>query len=175
MPLTLSARLAFEQNYGGIDGDSASSAELYCLLSSLADVPIAQNIAVTGSVDQFGNIQAIGGVNEKIEGFFSYCQERGLTGEQGVMIPVQNVQHLMRDHHVVEAIRKKQFHIWTVKTIDEGIELLTGVPAGVCRADGTYPENSVHGRAMRKLKKWIDKNAELVQGKIDNVSKEKKS
>ena len=175
MPLTLSARLAFEQNYGGIDGDSASSAELYCLLSSLADVPIAQNIAVTGSVDQFGNIQAIGGVNEKIEGFFSYCQERGLTGEQGVMIPVQNVQHLMLEHHVVEAIRKKQFHIWTVKTIDEGIELLTGVPAGVCRADGTYPENSVHGRAMRKLKKWIDKTAELAQGKIDNVSKEKKS
>ena len=91
------------------------------------------------------------------------------------MIPEQNVQHLMLDHQVVEAIRKKQFHIWTVKTIDEGIELLTGVPAGVCRADGTYPENSVHGRAMRKLRKWIDKTAELAQGKIDNVSKEKKS
>ena len=122
-PLTLSARLAFEQNYGGIDGDSASSTELYCLLSSLAEVPIAQNIAVTGSVDQFGNIQPIGGVNEKIEGFFSYCLERGLTGTQGVMIPWQNERHLMLNHDVVEAIRKKQFHVWSVKTIDEGITL----------------------------------------------------
>lgn len=175
MPLTLSARLAFEQNYGGIEGDSASSTELYCLLSSLADAPIAQNIAVTGSVDQFGNVQPIGGVNEKIEGFFSYCQERGLTGEQGVMIPEQNVRHLMLDHEVVEAVRKKQFHIWTVKNIDEGIELLTGLPAGTRKADGSYPEDSVHGRAMRKLKKWIDKSAELAQGKSESVKKEKRS
>ena len=175
MPLTLSARLAFEQNYGSIDGDSASSTELYCLLSSLADAPIAQNIAVTGSVDQFGNVQAIGGVNEKIEGFFSYCHERGLTGEQGVMIPEQNVRHLMLDHEVVEAVRKKQFHIWTVKTIDEGIELLTGLPAGTRQTDRSYPENSVHGRAMRKLKKWIEKSAELAQGKGEAAKKEKEA
>lgn len=161
MPLTLSARLSFEQNYGGIDGDSASSTELYCLLSSLANVPVAQNIAVTGSVDQFGNIQPIGGVNEKIEGFFSYCLEHGLTGSQGVMIPWQNEQHLMLNHEVVEAIRRKKFHIWSVKTIDEGIELLTGIPAGKRRSDGTYPDDSVHGRAMAKLKRWIEKSAAL--------------
>lgn len=169
MPLTLSARLSFEQNYGGIDGDSASSTELYCLLSSLADVPIAQNIAVTGSVDQFGNIQPIGGVNEKIEGFFSYCLARGLTGSQGVLIPWQNERHLMLNHDVVEAIRRKQFHIWSVKTIDEGIELLTGRPAGKRRADGTYPEDSIHGRAMAKLKRWIEKSAALSRGQKGNA------
>ena len=175
MPLALSARLAFEQNYGGIDGDSASSTELYCLLSSLADVPVKQNIAVTGSVDQFGNIQPIGGVNEKIEGFFAYCRERGLTGDQGVMIPWQNERHLMLSHEVVDAVRKRQFHIWTVKNIDEGIELLTGMPAGERAQDGTYPENSVHGRAMKKLKKWIEKSAELSQEKSGTPGKEKVS
>ena len=172
MPLTLSARLSFEQNYGGIDGDSASSTELYCLLSSLAEAPIAQNIAVTGSVDQFGNIQPIGGVNEKIEGFFSYCAARGLTGAQGVMIPWQNEQHLMLSHDVVDAVRKKQFHIWSVKNIDEGIELLTGVPAGKRSADGTYPPDTIHGRAMAKLKRWIIKSATLGQQKKNKTAKE---
>ncbi len=166
-PLTLSARLAFEQNYGGIDGDSASSTELYCLLSSLAEVPIAQNIAVTGSVDQFGNVQPIGGVNEKIEGFFSYCSQRGLTGEQGVMIPWQNEQHLMLSHDVVEAVRKKKFHIWSVKTVDEGIELLTGVPAGKRGASGNYPPDTIHGKVMAKLRSWIEISSALAQGKID--------
>ncbi len=164
-PLTLSARLAFEQNYGGIDGDSASSTELYCLLSSLAEVPIAQNIAVTGSVDQFGNIQPIGGVNEKIEGFFSYCLERGLTGTQGVMIPWQNERHLMLNHDVVEAIRKKQFHVWSVKTIDEGITLLTGVPAGKPSPKGTYPAGTIHGKVMAKLKRWIEKSVSMNEAK----------
>ncbi|MDY3868048.1 MAG: ATP-binding protein [Pyramidobacter sp.] len=159
MPLALSARLAFEQNYGGIDGDSASSTELYCLLSSLADAPIAQNIAVTGSVDQFGNIQPIGGVNEKIEGFFSTCCERGLTGTQGVIIPWQNERHLMLNHDVTDAIRKRQFHVWTVRTIDEGIALLTGIPAGKRSPTGTYPADSIHGRAMAKLKRWAEKSA----------------
>ncbi len=175
MPLTLSARLSFEQNYGGIDGDSASSTELYCLLSSLADAPIAQNIAVTGSVDQFGNVQPIGGVNEKIEGFFSYCLERGLTGSQGVMIPWQNEQHLMLSREVADAVRKKQFHIWSVRTIDEGIELLTGVPAGKRRADGTYPDGTIHGRAMAKLRRWIEKAASLAQGKKARKPRNRKS
>ncbi len=166
-PLTLSARLSFEQNYGGIDGDSASSTELYCLLSSLAEVPIAQNIAVTGSVDQFGNIQPIGGVNEKIEGFFSYCSERGLTGEQGVMIPWQNEQHLMLSHEVVEAVRTKKFHVWSVKTIDEGIELLTGVTAGKRDASGNYPPDTIHGKVMAKLRSWIEISAALAQGKTE--------
>ena len=164
-PLTLTARLSFEQNYGGIDGDSASSTELYCLLSSLADVPIAQNIAVTGSVDQFGNIQPIGGVNEKIEGFYSYCEAHGLTGTQGVMIPWQNEQHLMLSRKVVEAVRKRQFHIWSVKNCDEGIELLTGVPAGKRSADGSYPPDSIHGKAMAKLKSWAARSAALEKEK----------
>lgn len=153
-PLALTAHIAFEQNYGGIEGDSASSTELYCLLSSLADAPIAQNIAVTGSVDQFGNIQPIGGVNEKIEGFYRCCQRRTLTGNQGVIIPWQNRQNLMLSHEVTEAVRNGQFHIWAVKTIDEGIQLLTGIPAGTPRSDGRYPANSIHGRVMKKLRRW---------------------
>jgi lon-related putative ATP-dependent protease len=172
MPLTLSARLSFEQNYGGIDGDSASSTELYCLLSSLAEAPIAQNIAVTGSVDQFGNIQPIGGVNEKIEGFFSYCTAHGITGSQGVMIPWQNEQHLMLSHEVVDAVRKNRFHIWSVKTIDEGIELLTGIPAGKRSADGSYPPDTIHGRAMAKLRRWIEKSAALAQQKKNKAKEE---
>ncbi len=173
MPLTLSARLAFEQNYGGIDGDSASSAELYCLLSSLAEVPIRQNIAVTGSVDQFGNIQPIGGVNEKIEGFFSYCLEKGLTGDQGVMIPWQNVRHLMLSREVEEAVIGGRFHIWSVKTIDEGIELLMGMSAGKRNSRGGYPRNSVHGRVMAKLKGWIKKSLSLSSGKKASSSASK--
>lgn len=161
MPLNFSARIAFEQNYGGIDGDSASSTELYCLLSSLADVPIRQDIAVTGSVDQFGNIQAIGGVNEKVEGFFKYCHASGLTGSQGVMIPWQNERHLMLAHNVLEAIDKGQFHVWTVRTIDEGLQLLTGLPAGTRSAKGTYPATSVHGKVMKRLENWMDRSSEL--------------
>ena len=129
-PLSLSASICFEQSYEGIDGDSASSTEIYALLSSLSGVPIKQGIAVTGSVNQHGEIQPIGGVNQKIEGFFDVCKAKGLTGDQGVMIPVQNVKNLMLRQDVVEAVRQGKFHIYAVSTIDEGIEILTGMPAG---------------------------------------------
>ncbi len=154
MPLSLSAKLTFEQMYGGIDGDSASSTELYCLLSALSEVPLKQGIAVTGSVDQFGNIQPIGGVNEKIEGFFEYCRYRGLTGEQGVLIPIQNTRHLMLDESVLDAVRDDKFFIRAVSTIDEGIEALTGVSA-----------ESIHRKVKNKLKKWAKKAEKLKKGK----------
>jgi lon-related putative ATP-dependent protease len=137
MPLSLTASICFEQLYGGIDGDSASSTELYALLSSLSGVPINQSIAVTGSVNQKGEIQAIGGVNEKIEGFYDVCKERGLTGEQGVLIPKENIRNLNLKDEVVEDVKHKKFHIYTASTIDEGIEVLTGVPAGDKDAPGT--------------------------------------
>jgi len=161
MPLTLSARIAFEQTYEEIEGDSASSTELYCLLSSLSGYPLKQGIAVTGSVDQFGNIQPIGGVNEKIEGFFRYCKFRGLTGKQGVMIPKQNLIHLMLDHEVLEAVESGKFNIWAIETVDEGLEILTGVPAGTPDESGKYPEDSVHGRAKAKLRLLMEEAAKL--------------
>lgn len=151
-PLSLSASICFEQSYGGIDGDSASSTELYALLSVLADVPIRQGLAVTGSVNQRGEVQAIGGVNHKIEGFFRLCRERGLTGDQGVLIPAANRHHLQLNHEVIEAVEKGEFHIYPVETIDQGIELLTGMEAGTRQADGHYPEASVNGRADRRLR-----------------------
>jgi predicted ATP-dependent protease len=151
-PLTLSARLVFEQSYAGVDGDSASSAELYALLSALAGLPIKQSIAITGSVNQHGQVQAIGGVNEKIEGFFDICRARGLTGEQGVLIPQSNVQQLMLREDVVEAVRAGQFHIWAVATIAAGIELLTGVPAGERHFDGLFAEGTVNERVDRRLR-----------------------
>jgi lon-related putative ATP-dependent protease len=150
-PLSLEARLVFEQSYGGVDGDSASSTELYCLLSALAELPIRQGLAVTGSVDQNGNVQAIGGVNEKIEGFFDLCVARGLTGEQGVMIPATNVAHLMLRHDVVEACRQGRFAIYPIAHIDQGIELLTGVPAGERDGRGDYPPGSVNRKVLARL------------------------
>lgn len=150
-PLSLSASLVFEQSYGGIDGDSASSAELYALLSALADLPIKQSFAVTGSVNQRGDVQAIGGVNEKIEGFFDVCAKRGLTGEQGVLIPLANTKHLMLRHDIVDAVRAGKFRIFAVRTIDEGIELLTGVPAGARDGTGAFPEGSVNRRVEDRL------------------------
>jgi lon-related putative ATP-dependent protease len=155
-PLALTASLTFEQLYGGIDGDSASSTELYALLSSLSGVPIKQYIAVTGSVNQKGEVQPIGGVTEKIEGFFNICKMKGLTGEQGVMIPHQNVDELVLNDEVIEAVEQGQFHIYEVKTIDQGIELLTDVPAGECRVDGTYPPGSIHYLVMQRLKEYTD-------------------
>ena len=143
-PLSLSASLVFEQSYGGVDGDSASSAELYVLLSALAELPIDQSFAVTGSVNQHGQVQAIGGANEKIEGFFDLCAARGLTGSQGVLIPHANMRHLMLKPAVVEAVREGSFRIFAVKTIDEGIEILTGTPAGVPGKDGVYPPGTVN-------------------------------
>jgi lon-related putative ATP-dependent protease len=155
-PLTLAASISFEQNYSDVDGDSATSAELYALLSSLANLPIKQSIAVTGAVDQRGHVMPIGGVQYKIEGFFDVCQARGLTGDQGVLIPVTNIKHLMLREDVVEACKKKRFHIWAVNTIDEGLELLTGVTAGRRSVRGTFPKESVHGRVQARLKSIAD-------------------
>jgi predicted ATP-dependent protease len=151
-PLSLCARLVFEQSYSGVEGDSASSTELYALLSELAGLPIRQGIAVTGSVNQKGEVQAIGGVNEKIEGFYQVCKARGLTGEQGVLIPASNVQNLMLKEEIVEAVRADQFHIWAVKTIDEGIEILTGVEAGARLANGSFAPDTVNGRVDCRLR-----------------------
>ncbi len=151
LPLSLSARLVFEQSYSGVDGDSASSTELYAILSALSDVPIRQNIAVTGSVNQKGEVQAIGGVNQKIEGFYETCKARGLTGEQGCMIPFSNVQNLMLKDEVVQAIKEGKFHIWPVRTIDEGIEVLMSRPAGAMREDGTFEEGSINDLVQKRL------------------------
>lgn len=156
-PLSLTASLTFEQSYQGIEGDSASSAELYALLSSLSGVPIYQGIAVTGSVNQNGEIQPVGGVNQKIEGFFRVCKAFGLNGEQGVIIPRQNVRNLMLDEEIVEAVRQKLFNIWAVDHIDQGLEILTGVPAGCADENGKFPEESIHGRVNRKLSEWNEK------------------
>lgn len=150
-PLTLTASLAFEQSYEAVDGDSASSTELYAILSSLSGLPLQQNIAVTGSVNQKGEIQSIGGVNQKIEGMFDLCRLSGLTGDQGVMIPHRNLRNLMLREEVVEAIREGKFHIYAVKTIGEGLEVLTGYPAGEPQVDGTYPEGTVNYLVAKRL------------------------
>jgi len=156
-PLSLSASLVFEQSYGGVEGDSASSAELYALLSTIADIPIRQSLAVTGSVNQHGHVQPIGGVNEKIEGFFDTCRAKGLTGEQGVLIPASNVQHLMVRQDVIDAVEAGQFHIHAVETIDQGIEILTGMKAGEPDENGVYPEDTVNGMVQRRLKDFAQK------------------
>ena len=143
-PLSLSASIVFEQSYGGVDGDSASSTEYYCLLSAIANLPIKQNIAVTGSINQFGEIQPIGGANEKIEGFFDVCNHRGLTGNQGVIIPRTNVKDLMLREDVLTAVDEGRFHIWAVDTVDDGIEILTGIPAGKADKNGDYPKGTVN-------------------------------
>jgi lon-related putative ATP-dependent protease len=150
-PLALTATLVFEQSYGGVDGDSASSTELYALLSALSDIPIRQGLAVTGSVNQFGQVQAIGGVNEKIEGFFDVCAGRGFKGGEGVLIPASNVVNLMLRQDVIDAVRAGRFAIYPVETIDEGIELLTGVPAGAAGPDGAYPPETVNARVAARL------------------------
>ena len=150
-PLSLSATLVFEQSYGGVEGDSASSAELYALISSISGLPIRQCYAVTGSVNQYGQVQAIGGVNEKIEGFFDLCNERGLTGHQGVLIPVSNVRNLMLRSDVVRSVEKGLFSIWPVSHIDEGIEILTGVPAGEQDREGKFPAGTVNGLVSERL------------------------
>jgi len=152
-PMSLTASLAFEQSYGGVDGDSASSTEVYALLSSLSGLPIRQDLAVTGSLNQRGEIQPIGGVNEKIEGFFDVCRAKGLTGTQGVLIPHRNARNLMLRSDVVAAVRDGKFHVYPVRTIDEGIEILTGVEAGTPETDGGYPEGTVHGLVDRELQR----------------------
>jgi lon-related putative ATP-dependent protease len=162
-PLSLSASLVFEQSYGGIEGDSASSAELYALLSAIADVPIRQAIAVTGSVNQYGRVQPIGGVNEKIEGFFDICRFRGLTGGQGVVIPSANAQHLMLRQDVIDAVQDGKFYIYAVRTIDEGIEILTGLAAGEADASGTYPEDTVNGKVQLRLKMFSERQKQFAR------------
>ncbi len=157
MPLALSASITFEQLYEEVEGDSASSAELYALLSSLSGFPIRQDLAVTGSVNQRGQIQPIGGVNEKIEGFFDVCKRKGLTGTQGMIIPVQNTENLMLREDVVEAVRQDRFHVYPVRTVDEGIALLTGREAGELRADGTYPEGTVNRAVHDRLRDLAQK------------------
>jgi len=151
-PLSLAASLVFEQTYGQVEGDSASVAELCALLSSLANAPIRQSLAVTGSVDQFGRVQAIGAVNDKIEGYFDICNQRGLTGRQGVLIPASNVAHLMLRRDVVEAAAAGRFHVYAVETVDEALELLTGIPVGTPDVEGKLPEGSLDQRVAQRLK-----------------------
>jgi len=150
-PLALDASVCFEQSYGPVDGDSASSTEIYAILSALAEVPLSQAIAVTGSVNQRGDLQPIGGVNQKIEGFFEVCRARGLTGHQGVLIPRSNVPNLMLSRVVVEAVQRRRFHVWAAETVDQGMELLTGLAAGRPRPDGSYPPGSLNRRVADRL------------------------
>jgi predicted ATP-dependent protease len=157
-PLSLSVSLTVEQSYGTIDGDSASTAELCAILSSLADVPLRQDIAVTGSVSQRGEIQAVGGVNEKIEGFFKVCSASGLTGTQGVMLPASNVRHLMLDPEVLAAVKANRFHIYAASTVEEALTLLTGVEAGERLPDGAFTPDSVMARAAAKLARFAEKD-----------------
>jgi predicted ATP-dependent protease len=154
LPVSLWASIVFEQSYGGVDGDSASSAELYALLSALAEAPIKQSFAVTGSVNQYGEVQAIGGVNEKIEGFYDVCAARGLSGDQGVLIPATNVKHLMLRQDVVAAAERGQFRVIPVDTIAQGIELLTGIAAGTRDAKGRFPADSINGRVEARLRQF---------------------
>ena len=159
IPLSLTASICFEQLYNPIDGDSASSTELYAILSSLADVPINQSLAVTGSVNQKGEIQPIGGVTDKIEGFFKVCKEKGLNEENGVLIPYQNIKNLTLSDEIVEAVKSGKFHIYPVNSIDEGIEILTGIPAGKQKEDGTYEEGTINYLVYKKLEKYAQNSA----------------
>jgi lon-related putative ATP-dependent protease len=162
-PLSLNASLVFEQSYGGVDGDSASAAELFALLSALAEAPISQSLAVTGSVDQLGRIQAIGGVNEKIEGFFDACGITGFTGRQGVIIPASNVKHLMLRQDVVAAAAEERFRILPIETVDQGLALLTGLPAGEPSENGSYPAGTINHRIAARLDAFAAKAAMLAR------------
>lgn len=173
IPLSLSARIVFEQSYEGVDGDSASSTELYALLSRLAEAPIKQGFAVTGSVNQKGEVQAIGGVNEKIEGFFEVCKAHGFTGKQSIIIPASNVKHLMLKEEVVDAVEKGKFHIYPVETIDEGIEILTGIKAGKRLDDGTFEADSINDRVQKRLVSMAEKMRDF--GKSEEKSEKKKN
>ncbi len=172
-PIIMSASITFEQSYGGIDGDSASSTEIYALLSDLSGLPIRQDLAVTGSVNQHGQIQPIGGVNQKIEGFFATCRARGLTGTQGVIIPKANLPELILRREVVEAVKKGKFHIYAVETVEQGIELLTGVPAGEPDRAGNYPADTVYGRVQKRLTELARIHRDFGNGR-ENDKKEKK-
>jgi len=160
-PLGLSISITFEQSYSDIDGDSASAAELFAILSSLAGIPIKQGIAVTGSVNQKGQIQAIGGVNQKVEGFYEVCREKGLSGDQGVVIPRANVKNLMLRREVIDAVRRKQFHVWAVSSVSEGVEILCGTAAGEPDRDGNYPAGTAYGAVQQKLKTFMEQSLSL--------------
>src|SRR6202007_332791 len=155
-PLSLAASICFEQSYSGVDGDSASSTEVYALVSALADLPLRQDIAVTGSMNQQGDVQAIGGINEKIEGFFDVCKIEGLTGSQGVLMPASNVEDLMLREDILDAVAAKKFHVWPVARIEQGIELLTGVPAGDRNGDGTFPPGTAFARLDERLSEMAE-------------------
>jgi lon-related putative ATP-dependent protease len=170
--LSLSATVTFEQTYSEVDGDSASSTELYALLSALSEIPIDQGIAVTGSVNQRGEVQPIGGVNEKIEGFYAVCKAKGLTGRQGVMIPQSNAQNLMLREDVVEAVREGRFHVWGVRTVDEGIEILMGAAAGALQPDGSYPEGSVHAKVLARLEDFAERLRPPLPTRTDRPERE---
>ena len=174
MPLSFSASITFEQSYGMIDGDSASCAELYALLSSLSDVPIYQGIAVTGSVNQKGEVQAIGGVNEKIEGFYDVCKMHKLSGKQGVLIPESNVKNLMLNEEVITAVKQKKFNIWSVNRIEDGIRLLTGVSAGQLHKDGTFTKDSIFSKVQAKLTEFSRKSKQFGKSLDKDVQKELK-
>lgn len=174
-PLTMSASIAFEQSYSGVDGDSASSTEIYALLSSLSGVPLKQSVAVTGSVNQKGEVQAIGGVNEKIEGFYDCCRKARLTGDQGVMIPESNVKDLMLRKDVVGAVRQGKFHIYAVRSIDEGIEILTDKKAGEKRSDGTYPKGTINYLVNEKLKELAEGLKKFGEKEEEEEKKERKT
>jgi ATP-dependent Lon protease len=173
-PITMSASICFEQSYSGVEGDSASSTELYGLLSSLSGLPIRQDIAVTGSVNQKGEIQPIGGVNEKIEGFFGVCKAKGLTGKQGVMIPHLNIDDLMLRKDVVQAVKEGKFHVYPVKTIDQGIEILTGVKASDRLEDGRFKEGTVNDLVDKRLQDLGKKIKEFEGGGEEAKEKKKK-
>jgi len=166
-PLSLSGSLVFEQSYGEVDGDSASSTEFYALLSAISKVPIKQSLAVTGSVNQHGQVQAIGGVNQKIEGYFDICAARGLTGDQGVLIPSSNVKHLMLRQDVAQAVVEGNFHVYPIEMVDQGIEVLTGVPAGEADDEGVYPEKSINGLVQANLSEFAERRASFGKGTGD--------
>jgi predicted ATP-dependent protease len=170
--LSLSASLAFEQSYGDVEGDSASAAELIALLSGIADVPVRQNIAITGSINQKGEIQPIGGVNEKIEGFFAVCKNRGLMGDQGVIIPEINVKNLMLKKDVVNAVKEGTFRIYAVKTVNDALEILTGLPAGERQADWTYSQGTVNFLVDKRLKEMAKKLKSEDKGEAEKKKEE---
>jgi lon-related putative ATP-dependent protease len=172
-PLTLSASVAFEQSYSGVDGDSASSTELYGLLSALSDLPLRQDIAVTGSVNQKGEVQAIGGVNQKVEGFYDVCRVQGLTGNQGVMIPASNVDDLMLRKDVVQAVRDGKFHMYAIDDIKQGIEILTGVAAGERNEEGKFPSESVFGKVQARLEEMARSARDFMKKKDEEEGEEK--
>jgi len=173
-PFALNATLTFEQTYSEIEGDSAAVAELVAIVSSLANIPVHQSLAVTGSINQLGEIQPIGGVNEKIEGFFESCQKRGLSGKQGVLIPAKNIPHLTLNREVVDAAESGKFSIFGVTNIEEALELLTGVPAGAMTPDGQYPPDSIFGRVAKRFTEMAQIAEEWDKRRASKSSKESK-